>query len=122
MVRYGGFLPKIVSTFGTSLVILHIERAVRAERSLPTMKKFALSSLLLALTLLHQVHGAAGMQTGVGDTGNSFFDIALAKFSVPVDGGTIAVAVLLSCFIALQLARTRQLRRSSVDREHSASR
>ena len=86
------------------------------------MKKFALSSLLLALTLLHQAHGATGAQTGVEDSGNSFFDIAIAKLPVPVDGGTIAVAVLLSCFLALQLARNRQLRRSPVDREHSSSR
>jgi len=74
------------------------------------MKKFALSGSLLALTLL-QVNNANLAASGSEGSGDNLSDVAYARFSIPQDGTTVAVAILLSCFIALQLARNRRLGR-----------
>jgi hypothetical protein len=75
------------------------------------MKNFALSGSLLALTLLHQVNNASQTASGNDGRGDILSDVAYARFSIPQDGTTVAVAVLLGCFIALQLARKRRLHR-----------
>ena len=103
---------RFVSTFCGPLVILGFQASrPGGAAAAHTMKKFALSSSLLVLKLLHQVNGATLAASGGAGDGDDLSDAAFAKLFIPQDGTTVAVAVLLSCFIALQLARTRHLRR-----------
>lgn len=101
------------------------------------MKKFALSSILLALTLLHQVNGQLihsdqtnndvlqfNQATGALDdaflAGSKAYSPLQDNPSTPShqpnqyvipDTSTVALGILLSCFLLIQFNRARRLQR-----------